>query len=777
MFTVLSCVWFQHDRLVVGLAALIWVLGSLAFFLALARAHECSESRRDSWTAVGATVGGLGVWATHFVAMLAYDGGMPIAFDPLPTVLSATIVVSGFWTALRVLGDLSPVRCATAGAVTVTGIGAMHFVGMSAVRTGAALSYDWGPIGLAAVLASGLFAAAYIAFARWKGARKIAVPALLSILAVCVLHFTGMSATILTPDPTLAPPANALGHEWMVGAIVAAASAVICLTAASVLLDRYLTDLRGFADATLEGLAIVREDRIIEANALFAQMVGRSQADVLGRSPDAFLFASDALPAATPREVSVEASCVGDHDGRVLEVAAHTLEYRGRPCQVLAVRDLTERKAAQRRIEHLARHDALTDLPNRALLDERLDHALHRARRGGEGVAVAALDLDRFKAVNDIFGHAEGDRVLQRVADILRGSVRATDTVARIGGDEFVVVQVGVAQPAGAEALTQRILDAFAEQMDMALDPMAVGVSIGVALSPDDGSDAVSLRQAADIALYRAKAVGRGVACFHDAGMDHDVLERRRLESDLRHAIRQGELSVVYQPLVETGDGGRSGYEALCRWTHAERGPISPELFIPLAEDTGSILSIGEWVLREACREAATWNETLSVAINISPVQLRVPAVADMILGVLTETGLSASRLELEVTETAFLKDREIVLATLHRLKAAGVRVVMDDFGTGYSSLSNLQSFPFDKIKIDRSFIGAMEDDDAARSIVRAIVGIGRSLNLPVVAEGVETEAQHRMVREEGCPQAQGYYFGRPGAAPKGEAGDAVAAA
>ena len=381
-------------------------------------------------------------------------------------------------------------------------------------------------------------------------------------------------------------------------------------------------------------------------------------------------------------------------------------------------------------------------------------------------MAVLALDLDRFKAVNDIFGHAEGDRVLCRVADILRSCTRAVDTVARIGGDEFVIVQVGAAQPEGAKILADRILSTFAAEMDVTRDPMAVGVSIGVAVYPDDAGDPDTLRHGADVALYRAKQAGRGTARFFDQQMDAEVRNRRNLEHDLRHAILRRQLHVAYQPLVSTIGGAVAGYEALLRWRHPVMGEISPEVFIPIAEDTGSIVALGEWVLREACRTAATWPDDYAVSVNVSTVQFKVATLPDLVATVLAETDLHPSRLELEITESVLMKDRASALHTLNRLKALGVRIVMDDFGTGYSSLSNLQSFPFDKIKIDRSFIGAIEDDEAARSIIRAIVGLGRGLNLPVVAEGVETEAQRRMVADEGCPQAQGFLFGRPGSAP-----------
>jgi diguanylate cyclase (GGDEF)-like protein/PAS domain S-box-containing protein len=767
MFNVIECVWEQHDRGIVLLAAAIWLLGSYSFFLALHRAEECRADRRSSWLGLGAIAGGLGVWATHFVAMLAYEGGMPIDYTFALTLVSAGISVAGFWAALAMLRDFSPARVVLSGVTTAAGVALMHFCGMAAVRVQAHIQYDWFEIGVGCLVAATCFSAAFFMFGRLSGKFRIHAAALASIVAVCALHFTGMSATTLQFDPTMPPVEVTVSREWLIGAIVISTMLVALLTVVSTVIDRYLTDLRGFADATLEGVAIVRDGRIIEANGRFSAMIGARPADIAGADPEDWLAASDALPIATLRDKPVEASPKKGGAERVLEIAVQEIEYRGRASQVLAVRDLTDAKAAQRQIEHLARHDGLTGLPNRRLFQERLEHALALSRRNGDSIALLALDLDRFKAVNDLFGHGEGDVVLKRVSTILKGCVRGADTVARIGGDEFVILQVGAAQPEGARGLAGRILERFREEMNPAMDPTAVGVSIGVALHPRDAVDAEALHHAADIALYRAKTGGRGAAAFFDERMDIESRQRRQLESDLRHAITRNQLSLVYQPLVSVSDSRISGYEALLRWKHPERGDISPEEFIPIAEDTGAILSLGEWVLRKACAAAAAWAEPLTLAVNISAIQFQVATFEDMVVSALAESGLSPDRLELEITETALMKDRQETIRVLHALKQLGVHVVMDDFGTGYSSLSNLQSFPFDKIKIDRSFIQSMANDEAARSIIRAIVGIGRSLALPVVAEGVETAAQREMVEQEGCPQAQGYFFGRPGAGPQ----------
>jgi diguanylate cyclase (GGDEF)-like protein len=766
MFRVLECVWTQHDHWTVGLAALIWVVGSMAFFLALARAQECSANRRNGWLAAAGAAGGLGVWATHFVAMLAYDGGVSVAYEPSLTALSAAISVAAFWAAARVLGGFGLKQCLLAGGVLAVGVAAMHFTGMAALEAAARVRYDWPPVIAGATVSFGLFAASFAAFQRFSGFARVIGGAAPAILAVCILHFNGMASTLLVPDASLPSIAPGVGREWLIGTIVGAAAVVILLTVLATVLDRYLTDMKGFAEATLEGLLIVRDQKIIEANDRMAVLLGIQAEVLVGQAVDAVLVALDGKPLSAARDKPVEAAPRGGAGQRVFEVAVHAIEYRGRISDVLAVRDLTEAKTAQRRIEHLARHDGLTDLPNRTLLEERLEHALARAARTGEEVALVAVDLDRFKAVNDLFGHAEGDRVLKDVAEILRHCVRATDTVARIGGDEFAILQVGASQPEGAATLSDRILETFREVMNLSLDPTAVGASLGVAVYPMDADDAESLRHAADIALYKAKTSGRGAVAFFDAQMDIEARQRRQLENDLRHAVTRREFRLDYQPLVRSADGALCGYEALVRWNHPERGEVGPDDFIPLAEETGAILAIGEWVLMEACRAAAAWPAPLKVAVNISAVQFQVATLADVVAAALAASGLDAARLELEITETALLKDREAVIATLHRIKALGASIVMDDFGTGYSSLSNLQSFPFDKIKIDRSFIQSMEDDDAARSIIRAIVGIGRSLNLPVVAEGVETAEQRRLVIEEGCPEAQGFYFGRPGPGP-----------
>ncbi len=760
MFRVIECIWVQHDLRLVMLAALVWILGSAALFLLLKRSTDCVEERRRSWLAVAAVAAGVGVWATHFIGMLAYQGTMPLRFDPGLTAISAIFAVLCFWLAFLIAGRRFAIgRSMGAGITAAGGVAAMHFTGMAAIIAPAIIRYDWGMIAYAFAVVAISFWLAFTLFGRLEGVLRILVPSVFAVLGVVALHYTAMTATVLAPLPGFPLPVTTTGDGWLIIAIVAAAVGLTILALVGAFLDRLLTDLRGLADATLEGLAISNRGRIVEANEQLAELLGVDPSDLIGTQISDWLVPSDGLGFEAQRERPADAVFQRRNGEELLvEIGVHSIEYRGRPCQVFAVRDLTARKRVEQQVEHLAAHDALTGLPNRS----RFTAALESLSRTGEHFALLAIDLDRFKSVNDLFGHAAGDAILCRVAALLRDVTDERDIVARIGGDEFLIIQRGIADVRDAQQLASAIVAAFARDMDITRDPMAVGVSIGVALFPTDAVDAETLRHNADVALYRAKERGRGMACFFDLEMDRLVRERRELEHDLRHAITRGELSLMFQPLVATAGGAIVGYEALLRWAHPTRGPLLPDIFVPIAEDIGAIIPIGEWVLKQACRAAVRWPAHVNIAVNVSAVQFQVPNLPAIVEAVLAETGLAAARLELEVTESVMLRDRAATLETLHRLKALGVRIVMDDFGTGYSSLSNLQAFPFDKIKIDRSFVSHVTDDASARSTIRAIVGLGRSLDLPVVAEGVETEAQRLMVLEEGCPQAQGFLFGAP---------------
>jgi diguanylate cyclase (GGDEF)-like protein len=424
---------------------------------------------------------------------------------------------------------------------------------------------------------------------------------------------------------------------------------------------------------------------------------------------------------------------------------------------VATYEDVTERRRAEAKIIHMARHDALTNLPNRLLLQDNMEQALCR----GDRLAVMFLDLDRFKSVNDSLGHSIGDALLCAVTERLQRIVCAGDTVARLGGDEFAIVQ-SHASPGNASELAGKIIEALVDPFDVLGHQMVIGTSIGIAMAPTDGKVPDQLLRNADMALYRAKADGRGTYHFFEPQMDAQMQERRRLELDLRKALIANQFELYYQPLVDAGSREVSGFEALLRWNHPERGVIGPDDFIPVAEEIGLVAPLGDWVLKQACRDAAHWPAKLTVAVNLSAAQFRNPMLPLSVVAALGQSGLAPARLELEITESVLLQDDQAVLDALHQFRGLGVRICMDDFGTGYSSLSYLRSFPFDKIKIDRSFVHELGRKPDCAAIIRAVMQLGSSLGMITTAEGVETEEQFDILRAEGCMQLQGFLFSKP---------------
>ena len=448
-------------------------------------------------------------------------------------------------------------------------------------------------------------------------------------------------------------------------------------------------------------------------------------------------------------------------DGNEIQVLTfgRRVAFDDRDGYLVAVVDITERRQAEARIAYMAHHDGLTDLPNRELFQERLKLALAAGGPGSGRIAVLCVDLDLFKNVNDSFGHPMGDRLLRLVADRLRSHIRGNNLVARLGGDEFAIILTNVVSPNEASDHAARLIKTLSDGYGIDGIEVVIGASIGIALSPGDGETSEELMRNADMALYRAKSDGGGVHRFFEREMDRQAQKRRDMEVDLRRAFANGEFELYYQPLVDIAADRISGFESLLRWRHPQRGMISPADFIPVAEDIGLIVALGEWVLRAACTEAAKWPADVKVAVNLSPVQFRSRNLVQVVISALAHSGLSPRRLELEITESLFLAETEANLAILHQLRELGVSISMDDFGTGYSSLSYLRSFPFDKIKIDRSFVKDLAQRSDCVAIVRAISSLGRSLNITTTAEGVETVDQLDWLRAEGCNEVQGFLF------------------
>jgi diguanylate cyclase (GGDEF)-like protein len=513
--------------------------------------------------------------------------------------------------------------------------------------------------------------------------------------------------------------------------------------------------LEAALDNMNQGLCLFGADgRLAVANRRFAEMFGEP---LVGAPVEAVLReAGLGMICESVQEHAVAALSCDLPDGRSIAVSQNPVSRGG---WVATYEDVSERKEAENRLAHMARHDALTGLPNRLLFSEHMQSVFGRVRRD-KGTALLYVDLDRFKSVNDMLGHAAGDSVLREVTRRIRGCTRDEDMIVRFGGDEFAVVQELGNQPKDATALARRLIDTLSQPYDIDGQEVIIGTSIGIAMSADASDTAEALLKCADLALHRAKSDGRGTFRFFEDDMDAAMQARRALELDLRRALAEDQFRLNYQPLVQIG--GVAGFEALLRWHHPQRGVVSPATFIPVAEEIGLIGAIGAWVLMRACRDAAGWPGALKVAVNLSPAQFRSRPLLEDAGDALVRSGLPANRLELEITESVLLQDDDAILQTLQTLRRQGIRIAMDDFGTGYSSLSYLRRFPFDKIKIDQSFVKGIESSEECRTIVRAIVGLGRSLGMAVNAEGVETQEQLAALRAEGCAEIQGYLFSRP---------------
>jgi diguanylate cyclase (GGDEF)-like protein/PAS domain S-box-containing protein len=460
-----------------------------------------------------------------------------------------------------------------------------------------------------------------------------------------------------------------------------------------------------------------------------------------------------AIAQGKPLNVIVETA-----DGREMSIANQPMSGGG---WVVTHEDITERRQAEAKISHMALHDALTNLPNRLYFRQEIENRLAHLGRE-QKFAVLCLDLDHFKNVNDTLGHPFGDKLLCQVGERLTGCLREGDSVARLGGDEFAVLQDSLVEPIDTPSLLARIIEVISSPFDLDGHQVVIGVSIGVALAPADAKDADHLLKNADMALYRAKVDGRGIYRFFEHEMDARMQARRALELDLRKAIVNGEFELYYQPLVDLATEQITSFEALIRWNHPERGIVLPAEFIPLAEETALIVPIGEWVLRRACEEAAKWPSPVRLAVNLSPVQFKARGLYQAVINALGRSGLAGDRLELEITESVLLLNSETTLETLHQLRALGVGISMDDFGSGYSSLSYLRSFPFNRIKIDRSFVHDLTSSKESRAIIRAVVGLGSNLGMSTTAEGIETREELEYMKRHGCTEAQGYFFSRP---------------
>ncbi len=782
MLSVIGCITTEHDLRLVALAVCVCALACLTTLALLARADAKASWVSPFWMLAAASTFGAGVWSLHFVAMLAFMPGLPIAYEVPATVVSIVIAIAGtaLAFALRKMPRSQALGAVIGGTTLGLAVSAMHYVGISAMRLAGTLSLDRTQV-LASILVGigfGILALARAGeISRLR--RRVEVSVWLA-LCVCGVHFTGMSAMVIRLGAPLRVGSAVLGSETMAAAVGSVSLAILLLSLGAAMMDQHLASravrelerTRQLSSLSREVIIIHRNLIVLEINSAGERLFGMKLTQLLGtRLTD--LFANANIEAILAQGSAPGGLGTAELTARTLggqcvpvEYTSSVIDYGGRPAMALALRDLSDRRRNEDRIRHLAHHDVLTDLPNRLLLKDRLGHALETAAREGAAVAVLYLDLDRFKQVNDLLGHACGDELLVQAARRLYSVLRPADTLARVGGDEFVIVSTLAAQPERAADLAGRVVEVLGRPFNLSGRLIEIGVSVGIALFPADGGNQDSLLRSADTALYRVKEEQRGTFRFYEATMDANLQDRRRLEQDLRHAVERGELELHYQPVVNCRSLATEGYEALVRWRHPVRGLVAPGDFIPLAEETGQIDKIGKWVIETACHAAAGWSDQCWVAVNVSAIQLRRPDLPQQVGAALAISGLDPHRLGIEVTESVFINDGKQAIKVLSALHALGVAISLDDFGTGYSSLSYLRSFAFSKIKIDKSFIAGLGQGDEAGTIVRAIIGLGHNLAVSIVAEGIETPRQLAILREWGCDYVQGFLLGRPALAP-----------
>jgi diguanylate cyclase (GGDEF)-like protein/PAS domain S-box-containing protein len=775
MMKIYTCIATAHDLRLVVLAAVVCSLASFAAISLLHHSRTAPRSMRPVWLAVAAIATGCGIWATHFIAMLAYTPGIASGYNVTLTMISlvAAIGLTGTGMAVAMLAPFR-LRRWVGGAMVGGGIATMHYTGMAAFEIAGSIIWDVTLASLSIYLGAAIGATALPVGLHKSGSVRLRIAgAALLTLAICSHHFTAMGAVAIIPDPTIVLPESAIPAAWLAIAVALGSFIIIlfALTAAMVdLRERRRIELEAgrmqrLANAAIEGLMMCDGTTIISVNNSLARLAGAAPDDMIGT--DVATWFPDAAARArllSHADTAIETELRGPKgELSPVELIMRPIDFGSRPHQAIAVRDLKRRREAEHRIRFLALHDALTSLPNRSAFNARLDQQIPAAHAGGKRLAVLYIDLDRFKEVNDLYGHATGDKVLQTVSSRVAALLQDGQMMARLGGDEFAILVPHVESPASVGAIAEAIQVSISTGLgDGNID--TIQTSIGIAIYPDDAADRETLMTQADTALYRAKTEGRNTFRFFEAAMGAEVRDRRQMEHDLRQAIVRDEFHLVYQPQSDITTGQKVGFEALLRWQHPARGLVPPNVFIPVAEDSGAILQIGEWVMRAACQEAASWPQPLTIAINVSAVQIYSENFVQLVHSILLETGLSPRRLELEITETALVRDLQRALNALRQIKALGVRIAMDDFGTGYSSLSNLRAFPFDKIKIDGSFVKSVNTNEQAATIVRAVLGLGRGLGLPVLAEGVETSAELAFLEKEECSEVQGFFVGRPAA-------------
>jgi len=770
----------EHDWRLVLLASVICFMTSGISIGLFVRTQTPVKLESCIWLGLNALAAGCGIWATYFIVLLAFipdaNAGYSIIHTTVSLVIAVVLTALGFAVASR---TFRPASLALGGAIVGSSVSAMHFYAMIALGSHEHVKWSLG-LAACAVLTGIALGSAALVIVRNDDWKRLFVASCLLTAMVLSTHFIAMEAVVVDGDFTGHLDPQALSQESLAIGVAGVATIILGLCLIMTLSDHWTKKtlqnhklLLGTALANMsqglcmcdrKGMAVLYNDRLIDMWSPNKEFFTRHSFVELF---DAIKSRCVAADAASSFFQKLKSRIDGESmektfsliDGRSIRVIGRAMERGG---WVATFEDITAWQEVEGRLNHMASHDALTDLGNRASFQEKLDGLLQTSE-GQDQLAVLCIDLDHFKEVNDTLGHPVGDELLRAVAGRLQAIILKDEIVARLGGDEFAILLRGHgSQATQASILANRIIEAMRSPFEVQDQEVLIGASVGITVAPLDGKDPGELLKNADIALYRAKEEGRNTYRFFEVGMDARAQAKRIMLRDLRIALGRAEFEVYYQPIHDLNADEIVCFEALVRWKHPLRGMIAPGDFIPLAEETGLIVQLGDWVLQQACLDAATWPENISVAVNLSPVQLKNRNFVATVEAALCKAGLSADRLEFEITEAVLLQETAESLAALHSLREIGVRIAMDDFGTGYSSLSYLRSFPFDKIKIDQSFVRELASRNEAMAIVKAVTGLGRSLGIRTIAEGVETREQLALLKAEGCREVQGFLFSTP---------------
>lgn len=767
MYSVMSCLTEEHNLTHVFLALFVLSFGGACAMVVFHRGQESTgQLNRRIWAGAAGVVTGLSIWATHFIAMLGYKPGFEVVFDGWITLISAAIAICGFILTSQILiSSFSVFRRLLCAVIATTTVASMHFYGMSALNASVLLEINSTYAAWAVGLSGALFVITYTFGMSEKTIWRNIVGWGTTTLAVVTLHFVGSTQMNVFPINGLAEPSLVLNSGGLTAILSVGVGIIILFAAFAASMDSILSVFRSrerfklsfLADSAFEALFIVSsEGKVIRTNPAAAKLLNHDADDMVDQDIASIFNLTTTHDGHVQYDEDLGEIEFTRSDGKHLVVDMHRKSFvRDKESfAIYAARDITERRAQDEKIRTLAYCDHLTRLPNRVSFQNELEKRLETS---ANDAAILLIDLDGFKDVNDQFGHGVGDGVLKQVAARLT-DISSEEIVARLGGDEFAVI----CDRDRYDALADDLIDGFKTPIEVGGRKLSIGLSIGVAVAGQGRANTVRIMTSADRALYAAKEAGRGQYRIYDAQLHSAHESRRDLEKALKQALSRDEFVLHYQPKVDAKTREIVGYEALIRWSRPEVGLVYPDNFIPLAEQSLLINEIGEWTIREGCRRAAYWSEHICVSVNLSAKQVLDPNLEAIVISALEETNLTPSRLELEITETALIRNTQLAGKVIERLKAIGVKIALDDFGIGYSSMSYVQQFPFDRIKIDRSFVMGLNGDKKSLAIIKSIILLGQALNIPVVAEGVETEEQAIELASIACHELQGYLIGRP---------------